>query len=358
MSLSHGRPAGLFREEGWDGNPARGSGVRALTVFLLVALVAVVLVAVTSGPAEIGPATAARAILAGFGLGGAEAVSELHRAIVFELRLPRVVTAACVGAGLALCGAVMQGITRNPLADPYLLGLSSGAAVGAVAAILAGMALLLPLGAFLGALAALGLTLGLAGALGAITPTRVILAGIAVSAFASAVTSLLIFWSSAGDSYREILSWLMGSLAGAGWREAGIAAAALALVGGPVLLVGRALDAFTFGDRAAATLGVPVARTRWVLLLASALLTGFLVSVSGAIGFVGLVVPNALRLVVGARHRDLLPLSALAGAVVLIAADTAARSMFVPRELPVGIVTAMIGAPAFLAILLRHRGAT
>lgn len=356
MSLSQGRPDDPGGDVGRAAGRPRADG--ALALGLVAALLAVGLLAVTSGPAEIGPGTAVRAILAGLGLGGAEAVSELHRAIVVELRLPRVVTAACVGAGLGLCGAVMQGITRNPLADPYLLGLSSGAAVGAVAAILAGAALLLPLGAFLGALAALGLTLGLAGALGAITPTRVILAGIAVSAFASAVTSLLIFWSSAGDSYREILSWLMGSLAGAGWREAGIAAAALALVGGPVLLIGRALDAFTFGDRAAAALGVAVARTRWALLLATALLTGFLVSVSGAIGFVGLVVPNALRLVVGARHRQLLPLSALAGAVVLIAADTAARSLFVPRELPVGIVTAMIGAPAFLAILLRHRGAT
>jgi iron complex transport system permease protein len=266
-----------------------------------------------------------------------------------------VLTAGAVGAGLALAGVVMQAITRNPLADPYLLGLSSGASLGAVAVLLLGTALLLPVAAFLGAMVALAATLLLAGAFGRITPGRTVLAGIAVSALAGAITSLVIFWTVTGDSYREILGWLLGSLAGARWPAVGIAVAAIAVAGIPIMLTGRVLDAFAFGDASAAPLGVNVSATRWTMLTAAALLTGAMVSVSGAIGFVGLILPHAVRLLVGPRHRMLLPLSALVGASFLIWADTAARSVFDPRELPVGIVTAIIGAPVFAALLARRR---
>lgn len=326
-------------------------------VGLAVALVLSIVVAVTIGPADIRFDEVWRSIFAHLGI-GESGLTVLRDGIVWELRLPRVLTAAAVGAGLAISGAVMQAITRNPLADPYLLGLSSGASLGAVSVLLLGAALLLPLAAFLGAMVALGLTLVLASSLGAITPTRTVLAGLAVSSLASAITSLVIFWTVTGDSYREILGWLLGSLAGARWPAVAISFGAVLVAGIPIIATGRLLDAFAFGDTAARSLGVNVSGARWGLLAASALLTGAMVSVSGAIGFVGLILPHAVRLVAGSAHRALLPLSALTGAVFLVWADTAARTLFDPRELPVGIVTAIIGAPVFALILARRRSAT
>ena len=325
---------------------------------LLALLVASLVLAVTFGPANIAPVEVWQTIGHHLGLVAESPVSRLRDAIIWDLRLPRVLAAAAVGAGLALCGAVMQALTRNPLADPYLLGLSSGASLGAVAFLLAGAALLMPLGAFLGAGAAMALTLLVTHLLGGATPTRAILAGISISALAAAATSFLIFWSATGDSYREILSWLMGSLSGVVWSEALLVLAALALAGLPVLLSGRSLDAFAFGDTAAATLGVDVVRLRWWLLGGTALLTGVLVSIGGAIGFVGLIVPHVVRLMTGSRHRVLLPVAMLLGASFMIWTDTAARSLFSPRELPVGIITALLGAPIFLAVLLRYRRIT
>ena len=224
--------------------------------------------------------------------------------------------------------------------------------------LLLGAAIVLPLAAFFGAMLALGLTLLLASSLGAITPTRTVLAGLAVSSLASAITSLVIFWTVTGDSYRQILGWLLGSLAGARWPAVAIAVAGIIIAGIPILLRSRVLDAFAFGDVTAASLGVNVSATRWGLLAASALLTGAMVSVSGAIGFVGLILPHAVRLIVGSAHRVLLPMVAIVGAIFLIWADTAARTLFDPRELPVGIVTAIIGAPIFAVLLARRRSLT
>jgi iron complex transport system permease protein len=321
---------------------------------LVVLLVLSVTFAITIGPANITPLDVWGAVLHHLGLGPTP-LSLLRDGIVWQLRLPRVLTAAAVGAGLAVSGAVMQALTRNPLADPYLLGLSSGASLGAVAVLLLGVALLLPVAAFLGAMLALGLTLLLASSLGRITPSRTVLAGLAVSSLAAAVTSLVIFWTATGDSYREILGWLLGSLAGARWPAVGIAFAAIVIAGVPIMLSGRILDAFAFGDTSASSLGINVTGARWTLLAATALLTGAMVSVSGSIGFVGLILPHAVRLLVGPRHRALLPLCAIVGAIFLIWADTAARSLFDPRELPVGIVTAIIGAPIFAFLLTRKR---
>jgi iron complex transport system permease protein len=314
---------------------------------------------VTFGPADIRPTEVWGSILGHLGLDptalGGEALSPLRDGIVWELRMPRILTAAAVGAGLALSGTVMQAITRNPLADPYLLGLSSGASLGAVAVILLGFGVLLPVAAFAGALAALLATLLLAGATGTLTPTRTVLAGLAVSSFFGALTSLVIFWSATGDTYREILSWLLGSLSGARWPAVAIGIGALLLVGVPLMLTGRTLDAFAFGDHAASALGVGVNSTRWLLLTATALLTGAMVAVSGSIGFVGLILPHAVRLVAGQRNRVVLPLSALAGAIFLVWIDTGARTLFDPRELPVGILTAVVGAPVFALLLLSAR---
>jgi len=317
------------------------------------ALVASLVLAITVGPAQITPLDVWSSVLHHLGLGDSP-LSALRDGIVWQLRLPRVLTAAAVGAGLALSGAVMQAITRNPLADPYLLGLSGGASLGAVSVLVLGATVLLAPAAFIGALGALLATLLIARASGPLSPARTVLAGVAVSAFAAAVTSFIIYWTATGDSYREILAWLLGSLAGARWPAVLIAVGAITVVGIPLLLSGRTLDAFAFGDTAAAALGVHVSRTRWLLLIATALLTGAMVSVSGSIGFVGLVLPHAIRLVVGTANRLVLPLSALLGAVVLVWADTAARTIFDPRELPVGIVTAIVGAPLFVALLLRR----
>ena len=348
------------------GRPARRSlRTGAWAVGLTVLLGASVIVAVTIGPAGLAPADVFASIAAHLGI-GEPTLSPLRDGIVWELRMPRVLTAAAVGAGLALCGAVMQALTRNPLADPYLLGLSSGASVGAVIVIVLGVGLLLPFAAFVGALVALAATLALAagaggrgvsgGTGGTLTPTRTVLAGLAVASVFGAVTSLIIFWSATGDSYREILNWLLGSLSGTDWTSVAIAGGAVIVIGIPLLTSAKTLDAFAFGDTAAAALGVHVGRSRALLLTATALLTGALVAVSGSIGFVGLILPHGVRLIVGSRHRSLLPLSALAGAIFLVWVDTGARTLFDPRELPVGILTALIGGPVFALLLLRNRG--
>ncbi len=279
-------------------------------------------------------------------------------AIIWQGRAPRVLTAILVGAGLALCGVTMQGLTRNPLADPYLLGVSSGAALGAVAVLLLGLGLWLPVAAFAGALVALVATLALAGVGGRLTPARTILAGIAVAQACSALVSFAIFSTTRGDSYREILGWLLGSLARSSWTSVAIAGVSLLVVGIALLGAGRTLDAFAFGDTSAASLGINVTANRWILLTLSALLTGAMVAVSGAIGFVGLVMPHIVRLAITSRHRWLLPLAAIAGAVFLLWADTGARTVFGTMEVPVGVFTAGIGAPIFAFLLMRHAGRT
>ncbi|WP_428980318.1 putative F420-0 ABC transporter permease subunit [Isoptericola cucumis] len=351
-------PAGPVAGPAAPVRPAARRGAAWWLPAAVVALVATVLVAVTIGPADLSVGDVAASVAGHLGLGGVldlEPLGTLQDGMVWQLRLPRVLTAAAVGAGLAVCGVVMQSLTRNPLADPYLLGLSSGASLGAVLVLVAGLTVLLPVAAFAGAVAALVAALTLAGAIGTITPTRTVLAGLAVSQLAAAATSFVIFWSATGDSYREILSWLMGSVAGATWTSVAVTGIAVLVLGTLLASSGSVLDAFTFGDTAAAALGVPVARVRWLLLVGVALLTGALVSQSGSIGFVGLILPHAVRMLTGARHRLLLPLSALCGASFLVWADTLARTVFAPREVPVGIVTAAIGAPVFALLLWKGR---
>lgn len=344
----------------------RGTGRRRSRLLLSGLLLAVLLLlmgwALTVGQAGIslrGVLSSALhhgcSVLGDEGICPASGLTTIEEAIVWQSRLARVVAAASVGGGLALAGAVMQALVRNPLADPYLLGVSSGASLGAVTVLVLGLGVLLPLAAFLGALGALLLALSLATTRsGQLPPARTVLAGVAVAQGCSALVSLIVYSAARGDSYREVLAWLLGSFGGASFPEALLAPGAL-LVGGGVLLVqGRVLDAFTFGDVTAASLGIDVRRTRWLLLIVVTVLTGVLVSVSGAIGFVGLVVPHGVRLMVGARNTGLLGPTTLVGAIFLLLADTAARTLFAPAELPVGILTAAIGAPVF-ALLLRRR---
>lgn len=332
---------------------SRGTSRTAIASWvLLVAVIVSLLAAVVTGPADISPWEVAGSLWAHV-TGEGTPLSPLRDAIIWEGRVPRVLTAAAVGGGLALCGAVMQALTRNPLADPYLLGLSSGASLGAVIVIVLGVSIALPVAAFVGALLALLFTMTLARAAGSLSQASVVLAGLAVSSALAALTSLVIFWSATGDSYREILSWLLGSLGGAEWPDVAVAVVAVMVCAIPLLGGARSLDGLLLGDTAAEALGIAVVRTRSMLFACVALLTGALVAVSGSIGFIGLIVPHAVRMVTGGTHRALLPLSFIVGSIFLVWADTLARVLFEPRELPVGIVTSLIGGPIFAILLLR-----
>lgn len=283
-----------------------------------------------------------------------------HRDIVLQVRAPRLVVAALVGGGLAAAGAAMQGLFRNPMADPGIIGVSAGGALGGVLAIASGLygvtILSLPAMAFAGALGAALAVYGIARALGQGSPAALLLTGMAVSAFLGAAVSLVITLTVYNQEVlREIVYWLSGGLEARSWRH--VRMAAPPILGGLALLVrySRELNLLLLGDEEARALGVRVATVRRWLLLATALVTGAAVSVSGIIGFVGLVVPHMLRLAGGPDHRVLIPASALGGAAFLILADTAARVIVEPAEIRVGIITACTGAPFFLWLLYRNR---
>lgn len=340
----------------------RLAGERASVALLLaagggVALLLSVAVAVTIGPADLAVADVHAVIAQHLGLGDAAGVTRIEDGIVWDLRLPRTLLAAICGAGLAICGAIMQSLLRNPLADPFVLGISSGASTGAVLVIVLGVgggAITLSTGAFAGSLVAFALVLALARGAGG-GPDRVLLAGVAGTQLFSALTSFVVISSADAEQTRGVLYWLLGSLGGARWSDVALCGAVCAAGLAICLAHASALDAFAFGHDAAASLGVSVGRVRGVLLVATALMTAALVSVAGAIGFVGLVLPHAARLVVGPGHRRLLPAAALVGAIFMVWVDTAARTLFDPQELPVGVVTALVGVPAFAAILARRR---
>lgn len=280
-----------------------------------------------------------------------------HQTVVLQVRGPRVVLGAVVGAGLAVIGMTLQALVRNPLADPYLLGVSSGASVGAVAVIITGVSLLGALStsaaAFAGALLACSLVYGLSRTGGRITTTRLVLAGVAVAYVLSAVTSLMLITADGGDRARQVLTWLLGGLGGARWDTVWVP---LAVVGAGLVVLtahGRTLNVLLAGDEAAATLGVDTQRFRVRAFVLTSLVTGVLVAVSGPIGFVGLILPHAVRLLVGSDHRRALPAAALAGAGFLVLADIAARTWASPQEIPVGVLTALCGGPFFLWLLRR-----
>lgn len=277
-----------------------------------------------------------------------------HEQIVLVVRAPRVVLAAGVGATLGLSGAAFQGLLRNPMADPYVIGVSSGAALGATVAMSLGGGLargLVPVAAFGGALASIAAVYSLARSGGRVPLLNLLLAGIAVSSFLSALVSALMVFTH--RDVRPVLFWLMGGFGGRGWFHV-LAAYPYMLAGGLVVLASaRELNALLLGEDSARQLGVDVERAKLVLVGAASLATAAAVSVSGIIGFVGLVVPHITRLVVGADHRILLPGSALAGAALLVMADTVARIALPPAEIPVGIVTALVGGPFFLYLLRR-----
>lgn len=337
--------------------PGRLRSFLLVGVFVIALCVSIIAAAFV-GTASIGPLDVLAIILRNLGLGGlapAPPAPPLIDALIWESRLPRVLLAAVVGLGLSISGAVLQSITRNPLAEPYLLGVSSGASTGAVSVMILGLgsgAVTLSMGAFAGALVAFSIVLLLIGGGRVSNPARVVLTGVLVSQFFSAITSLVLMLDGDADATRGFTYWLLGSLGGARWEPLLVASSVILLGAVCCLFFAPALDAFTFGWDTAASLGINVNRARVTLMILTALITAAAVAASGAIGFIGLLLPHSVRLLAGPTHRLLLPLSALGGAIFLIWVDTFARSAFSPHEIPVGVITALLGAPMF-AIVLR-----
>jgi iron complex transport system permease protein len=324
--------------------------------FALAALTLSVIAGLAIGPVQIGPAEIAQALIAkGPGLGVGSPLSATEDVIVFELRAPRVVLALLVGGMLAVAGASYQGVFHNPLADPYLLGVAGGAGLGATIVIAYGAGSgseLLPLAAFAGAACAVVAAFALARTAsgGGRSPAALILAGVTVASFCTAVQTFLQQRNS--ETIGSVYAWLLGHLDAAQWTGVLVVLPYVAFSAGVLLLHRRILDVLTLGDEEAASLGINVRRVRALVVGAATLGTAAAVAVSGLIGFVGIIVPHAIRLATGANFRTLLPLSFALGGAFLVLADACARTVLAPAELPVGIVTAVLGAP-FFAVVLR-----
>lgn len=294
-------------------------------------------------------------------LAGRPPADPVNDAIVWSLRLPRVVLAFVVGAGLSVVGVAMQALVRNPLADPYVLGLSSGSTAGAALYFLgivplgALPAMTLPAAAFAGGLLTLVLVYAAARDGSSVPVTRLLLAGVAMSALMASLTSFLAFVSPDPNKLRAVLFWLLGSLSGASWTVLPGPTLVLAVVFLALMGLARPLDALLLGEDPARSLGIPVERMKHVLIALSALLTGTLVAYSGAIGFVGLIVPHAVRSLTGVSHRRVLPTAFVSGGLFLVWSDLLARGVLPGQDLPVGIVTALAGVPFFLLLLRRNR---
>jgi len=284
-------------------------------------------------------------------------LAPIDEGIVWSYRLSRAVVAACCGAALALSGVVLQSLLRNSLADPYILGISAGASTGAVSVAILGIGagvLSLSVGAFVGAIVAFVLVSLLALRAGR-GNSAIILAGIAGSQLFNALTSLIVTKAANAEQARGIMFWLLGNLSGVRWPDVALALPAC-LVGLLICLWhARALDAFTFGSESAASLGIPVRRVYVVLIGVSAMMTAVMVSIVGSIGFIGLVIPHAARMLVGVRHGRLLPAAALIGAIFMILADIVSRIIIPGQVLPIGVITALVGAPAFALLLGQRR---
>ena len=364
----------IIRDVSIRTRPPRVNAATATLVLLGVAVPLVAALCVGAGQLEASPAEVVRALA--HRLGGADD-ADLDPALVtviWRLRLPRILVGLCAGAVLSVGGACLQAVVRNDLADPYLLGVSSGASLGAALVIAggaggaggsagavgsrlmaAGGALTTTGGAFLGALAALALVMALAGGSRRLSGSRLVLAGLTAGYFLSAITNLVVVLSDSRDAVRAITFWMLGSLGRSSWTDVPVLACATALTLGYLVLRARALDAIGLGDDVARSMGVDPFRLRRSTTAVAALGVAAAVAVSGAIGFVGLVVPHLARRLVGAAHRALLPAAALLGALVLVAADALARTVLAPREIPLGILTALVGTPLLMWMMRRHR---
>ncbi|NNU64647.1 MULTISPECIES: FecCD family ABC transporter permease [Rhizobium] len=338
------------RQQGWW-------ALAALTTAALLLLGLMVSLAVSIGEIAIPLATTAEAISNRL-FGTDFELSRIHQGIVWDYRLSRALVAASAGASLSLSGAILQALLRNPLAEPYVLGISAGASTGAVCVMILGFGygvLGLSSGAFIGAVIAFLLVGILATGAGG-TGERIILCGVAGSQLFNALTSYIVTTSANAEQARGILFWLLGSLSGVRWPDVYLSVP-IALAGFVICMAHvRALDAFAFGTDAAASLGIAVRRVQIVLFAMTAAMTASVVSMVGSIGFVGLVIPHAARFLVGPAHRRLLPATALGGAIYMVGADIISRIIIPQQILPIGVVTALFGAPAFAVILYRVRG--
>ncbi len=333
-------------------------GCAVLTAVLLVSVV----VAIGLGPAVIGPGETAHHLWAALSGGrvGAEEVTTYQ--IIWQIRTPRVLLAALVGAGLSAIGVAIQAMVRNALADPFVLGVSSGASVGAVGVtVTGGLAALgiyaVSVGAFIGALVASLLVYAASSHRGALSPLRLVLTGVAMSLGFQAVMSLIVYFAPDSEATSMILYWTMGSFGAATWGA--LPVVSVVVIAGLAVLYryGRVLDVLSLGDETATSLGVGPDRHRKALLVLVSLVTGVMVAVSGAVAFVGLVMPHVVRMAVGATHARVLAVTPLAGAIFMVWVDLAARTLVAPRELPLGVITALVGVPVFIA-LMRRRGYT
>lgn len=339
---------------------ATPAGTATTALVLVVLLAGSALLAIGLGSAVVPPAETARYLWAALTGGTISADDVTRYQVVWQIRTPRVLLAAVVGAGLGAVGVAVQAMVRNALADPYILGVSSGASVGAVlVGALGGLSLLgvyaVSAGAFVGALAATLLVYAIAHSRSGVTPLRLVLTGVALSFGFQAIMSVIVYLAPSNEATSTVLFWTMGGFGAATWGSLPVVAATVLI--GVVLLRGlaRPLDVMALGDETAASLGVDAHRLRRWLFVLTAVMTGAMVAVSGAIGFVGLVVPHIVRILVGADHRRVLTVAPLAGAVLMVWVDLASRTVVAPRELPLGVITALIGVPVFL-VLMRRRG--
>ncbi len=331
----------------------------ALVIPLALALLLTMTLAVTIGPVDLSMTMVWRIAIAKMS-GGTGDWSLAQENIVWMLRFPRVLLAALVGGGLAVVGVTMQAVVRNPLADPYVLGISSGASVGAVLVLSLGWFGALGIyaisaGAFFGATLSFALVFLIAISGGQLSPLRLVLAGVACGYSLSGVTSIIVLTSDDRDLARSAMEWLMGSFGGAAWSDLTLPALIVAVGAGFLVTQARPLNALLIGDDTARTLGVDVDKLRLKLFVTLSLLTGVMVAVSGAIGFVGLVVPHVVRMFAGTDHRRVLPVAFLSGAIFLVWVDVGARMLFAPTELPVGVITSVLGGPFFVWMLMTQK---
>jgi iron complex transport system permease protein len=342
--------------------PPRPSGLRWYWLLGALAVLAVaILIGTVIGAADLSPAGVLAALVDRLPLIIVDSgLSPVQESVLFQLRLPRVLLAALVGGALAVAGAGYQGVFRNPLADPYLLGAAAGAGLGATMVIAYAPSLtsggigVAPIAAFVGALCGVGMAYGLgaSAARGGGTAT-LLLAGVAVASFLTAVQTFVL--QSRADSLQRVYSWILGQLGTASWRELALVLPYVLISSGVLLLHGRLLDVLAVGDDEAASLGLRAQRVRLIILVAASLATAAAVAVSGLIGFVGIVVPHIVRRLTAGSYRVVLPLSLLGGAAFLVLADVVARTAIAPAELPIGVVTAFVGAPFFATLLWLSR---
>jgi iron complex transport system permease protein len=329
---------------------------RSLIAIGVLALPLMLVLAATVGEMPVSYISAGKAILNGLGLAAFD-LPQVEEGIVWEYRMSRALMAACSGGGLALCGLVLQSILRNPLAEPYLLGISAGASLGAVCVMLLGMGgstLGISSGAFIGACGAFGLIMVITQGM-TDSPPRILLAGIAGTQLFNALTAWVVSTSANAEQSRSVMFWLLGSLSGVRWPDALLALVVTSVGVLVISLFSRALDTFTFGDEVSTTLGIPVTWVRVVLLITCALVTAIMVSTIGAVGFVGLVIPHVARMLSGPGHQRSIPLTFLIGSHFMILADLVSRTLIAHQVLPNGVVTALVGAPAFVLLLWRSR---